>query len=131
MSASNSYSSFVVYGEQEDAYVRTASSDLVSGLEPGEPWHRHVEDGEVDELSASKIHRFGTVSGLGNNFKIRLCIEYEPDAAAHYSVIITEQYPSLHGDGNRGRPLPPEAVTAPRGGRVPQSALPCRRLAAD
>ena len=69
----------VVHREHEDPDLRLATRELVCGLNPREPRHRHIEDGEVYLLPERDLDGFGAAGKLCYQVdKLAECVQMKP-----------------------------------------------------
>jgi hypothetical protein len=81
----------VIHGQHEYVGVGGAAGDFPGSLQARHPWHRYVEDGQVDVFAAGQGDGFGAVAGFGDYPKPWAVLEDQPDPAAHQRMVVGQQ----------------------------------------
>jgi hypothetical protein len=95
--------------EHHDLRLRNPVPDPSHGLDPVQPWHRHLEDRDVGHQLARETNGLVPVTGQRDDLDLWLSLEEQLQAVAEHAVIIGEQHPRTRSLGSRfhASPGPP------------------------
>ena len=99
-------------GQHEHVAREPLAHHRARGSDPVEYRHAHIHQDDVGTQLARAFHRCPAVVGLAHDLDVVLCVEDEPEAAAHERLVVREQdggHTPL-SSGRRARTAkPPEA----------------------
>jgi hypothetical protein len=84
-----------VHRQDQHAQASPTPAQLHGRLEPSEPWHRDVENREIDVISEGLLDRLESVGRLRDHLDVGLAVEHRTQTAANDRMIVREQYPRL------------------------------------
>ena len=79
-----------VHADDEDANLGQPSHDLPSGVDPVEPRHRDVQDGDMRLELQRSAHGFGAVTGFSHDLPPGLLLEHASQTLTEQRVIVRD-----------------------------------------